>query len=102
LLEALSYSHPQYSKASADLYVAGVVLTCMSAVLCSVSELIGDLPLRPAILGTLVPQQINLWLGNSVEGSTTGLHHDFHDNTYILLKGRKRYASPCVGMSDTS
>lgn len=24
-------------------------------------------------------------------GSSTGLHHDYHDNVYILLRGRKRF-----------
>lgn len=24
-------------------------------------------------------------------GSSSGLHHDFHDNLYILLRGRKRF-----------
>ncbi|RQM29130.1 hypothetical protein B5M09_006953 [Aphanomyces astaci] len=27
----------------------------------------------------------------STEGSTSGLHHDYHDNLYILLRGRKRF-----------
>jgi Cupin-like domain len=24
-------------------------------------------------------------------GASSGLHHDFHDNLYILLRGRKRF-----------
>ena len=24
-------------------------------------------------------------------GSSSGLHHDFHDNLYVLLRGRKRF-----------
>jgi hypothetical protein len=24
-------------------------------------------------------------------GSSSGLHHDFHDNLYVLLAGRKRF-----------
>ena len=27
----------------------------------------------------------------SAEGSSSGLHHDFHDNLYILLRGQKRF-----------
>ena len=33
--------------------------------------------------------QVNLWLGNARNGSSTGLHHDFHDNLYVLLRGKK-------------
>ncbi|KAF1318676.1 putative Ion channel, partial [Globisporangium splendens] len=48
-------------------------------------------PLRPALLGNLVPQNINIWMGNNMAGSSSGLHHDYHDNLYILLRGKKRF-----------
>jgi hypothetical protein len=64
-----------------------------------------EIPLRPEIMGNLVLQQMNIWLGksksfkkestqNNVDGdngTSSGLHHDFHDNLYILLKGKKRF-----------
>lgn len=50
-----------------------------------------DIVLRPNIVQSLVTQQINFWVGNSTDGSTSGLHHDFHDNVYVLLRGRKKY-----------
>ena len=74
----------------------------------------GDLPLQPALMGHLVPQQLNLWMGAAQQGAlqaftfgihvrtgcqtkrtpsagaSSGLHHDFHDNLYVLLRGRKR------------
>lgn len=50
-----------------------------------------DFPIFPAIAGQLVPAKINLWLGASADGTTSGLHHDFHDNFYILLSGEKRF-----------
>lgn len=50
-----------------------------------------DFPLQPALMGNLVLQQTNLWLGNSKKGKSSGLHHDFHDNLYALLAGRKRF-----------
>ncbi|EKM52738.1 uncharacterized protein PHACADRAFT_211957 [Phanerochaete carnosa HHB-10118-sp] len=50
-----------------------------------------DFPHIPRIMGNLCLQQVNLWVGRSKEGSTSGLHHDFHDNLYCLLKGRKRF-----------
>jgi len=60
------------------------------------TELQGDLPLRPSLLRLLVPQNMNLWMGRSGRGeggregeSSSGLHHDYHDNLYILLGGRK-------------
>lgn len=48
-------------------------------------------PHRPALLGNLVPQQVNVWIGSSKDGSSSGLHHDFHDNLYLLLSGKKRF-----------
>lgn len=35
----------------------------------------------------LVPSQFNIWMGHSRVGSSTGLHHDFHDNFYCLVRG---------------
>eukprot|EP00890_Picochlorum_soloecismus_P005308 jgi/Picsp_1/5779/NSC_03138-R1_ion channel len=52
-------------------------------------DLSSDFPIRPKIAGNLIPNQINLWFGYSSCGSSTGLHHDFHDNFYILLRGKK-------------
>lgn len=50
-----------------------------------------DFPLRPALAGNLVPQNVNLWMGNNAEGASSGLHHDYHDNLYVVLRGRKRF-----------
>ena len=46
---------------------------------------------RPALVSRLAPVQYNLWFGRSQEGSSSGLHHDFHDNIYVLLRGRKEF-----------
>jgi len=52
----------------------------------------GEFPLRPRLLGNLVPSQCNVWMGNNrTEGSSSGLHHDFHENLYVLLRGRKSF-----------
>ncbi|KAF0697506.1 Aste57867_11816 [Aphanomyces stellatus] len=56
-----------------------------------VQALAGDFPVSPALMGHLIPQNINIWMGLSTDGSTTGLHHDYHDNLYILLRGKKRF-----------
>lgn len=50
-----------------------------------------QMPLRPALMGSLVPQSINLWLGRSIAPASSGLHHDFHDNLYVLLRGTKHF-----------
>ncbi|TFK49702.1 Clavaminate synthase-like protein [Heliocybe sulcata] len=66
-----------------------------------------DFPLRPSILQSLVPHQVNLWLGRSraqsskasssdeaidwTQSHSSGLHHDHHDNLYVLLSGFKRF-----------
>lgn len=56
-----------------------------------VSHLLGDFPLSPALLPTLVPQQINMWMGHSRSGTSSGLHCDYHDNLYHLVRGSKRF-----------
>ncbi|CEM29673.1 unnamed protein product [Vitrella brassicaformis CCMP3155] len=53
------------------------------------SALLADVPLRPKLFGHLLPYQYNVWMGQSRAGTTSGLHHDFHDNLYVLLRGRK-------------
>jgi len=50
-----------------------------------------EFPEVPRLMGNLYLQQVNLWLGRSGNGSSSGLHHDFHDNLYCLLQGRKRF-----------
>ena len=68
-----------------------------------------DFPSAPKIAGNLVLQQVNLWVGKSKNGTSSGLvgvscscrlaganlrrsqHHDFHDNVYCLLAGHKRF-----------
>ncbi|CEH15777.1 Predicted phospholipase [Ceraceosorus bombacis] len=56
------------------------------------SALAGGLPLPvPKILGGLVLQQCNMWMGACTEPKSSGLHHDHHDNLYMLLSGRKRF-----------
>lgn len=54
-------------------------------------KLKNDFPLHPRVLGNLVLQQCNLWVGSSQEPKSSGLHHDFHDNLYMLLSGYKRF-----------
>jgi Cupin-like domain len=63
------------------------------APLCSapVTKLLGDFPLRPNLLKSLVPSQYNVWMGTNQHGSSSGLHHDFHDNLYVLVRGTKRF-----------
>lgn len=51
----------------------------------------GDFPLKPKLFGKLVPYQISLWQGIAKEGTSSGLHHDFHDNLYVLIRGKKRF-----------
>ncbi len=50
-----------------------------------------DIPITPKLMGALVPHAINLWVGCAPEGSSSGLHHDYHDNLYVLLRGSKRF-----------
>ncbi|KAG6619981.1 putative ion channel [Phytophthora cinnamomi] len=50
-----------------------------------------DFPVRPKLMGHLIPQNINMWMGNNDHGSPTGLHHDHHDSLYTLMRGKKRF-----------
>ncbi|KAJ3187004.1 hypothetical protein HDU85_007042 [Gaertneriomyces sp. JEL0708] len=59
-----------------------------------VNTLLNDYPLSPSILNSLVTLMVNLWMGGvdaNSNGTSSGLHHDYHDNLYILLRGRKRF-----------
>lgn len=55
------------------------------------TRLADDFPLRPRLFAPLVPYQLNVWLGQAKDGASSGLHHDFHDNLYLLLRGAKRF-----------
>ena len=51
-------------------------------------------PFRPELAGNLVPANVNLWLGAAgsvARMPSSGLHHDHHDNLYVLLRGEKRF-----------
>ena len=70
------------------------------------------IPQKLSWAGNLILQSCNLWMGttkrcNSTDGgksfTSSGLHHDFHDNFYLLLHGTKsfRLFSPdCAGFMD--
>ena len=53
--------------------------------------LLDDLQLRPRLAGRLVPVAVNMWLGRSAAGASSGLHHDWHDNFYQLMRGAKSF-----------
>eukprot|EP01123_Difflugia_compressa_P015695 TRINITY_DN8966_c0_g1_i1.p1 TRINITY_DN8966_c0_g1~~TRINITY_DN8966_c0_g1_i1.p1 ORF type:complete len:161 (-),score=26.00 TRINITY_DN8966_c0_g1_i1:86-568(-) len=38
------------------------------------------------------PVLINLWIGSSdiKQGATSGIHHDYEDNLYVLIQGTKK------------
>lgn len=56
------------------------------------TELMDFFPLKPEIIGNLVPQQFTLWVGyNTGLPVSSGLHHDFHDNLYLLISGEKHF-----------
>jgi hypothetical protein len=54
----------------------------------------GDFPQQPMVLDSLIPMNYNLWIGSTTGAaapSSSGLHHDFHDNLYVLLRGQKTF-----------
>ena len=49
-------------------------------------------PLRPKLMGMEPIAFVNLWMGRGTRGETSsGLHHDFHDNLYVVTRGYKRF-----------
>lgn len=72
----------------------------------------GMFPHKPSFMGNLVLSSINLWMGRSMSppsgpssalqiGQSSNLHHDFHDNLYCLLRGKKIFtiAPPVEALS---
>ncbi|MDE1984669.1 MAG: cupin-like domain-containing protein [Gammaproteobacteria bacterium] len=54
-------------------------------------QLLGDFGI-PEYFKDLPLRSINVWMGNSPTDITTPLHHDFNDNLYVVVQGRKRFA----------
>jgi hypothetical protein len=54
-------------------------------------DLAKDEILPPPCLENLVLSSVNMWMGKSSKWTTSGLHHDFHDNFYFLIKGKKKF-----------
>ena len=56
------------------------------------THLLPDFPLLPPLFSHLIPHQYNLWFGHSPSTPTSSrLHHDYHDNLYLLLRGTKTF-----------
>jgi mannose-6-phosphate isomerase-like protein (cupin superfamily) len=53
-------------------------------------QLLGDFSIPP-YFKDLTLRCVNLWMGNSDKTITTPLHHDFNDNLYVVVEGRKRF-----------
>jgi len=53
-------------------------------------QLIGDFNI-PVYFKDLALRCVNLWMGNSSDSITTPLHHDFNDNLYAVVEGRKHF-----------
>lgn len=56
----------------------------------------GMIPDNLPLMGNMQLYQINSWIGCSEDGTSSGYHHDFHDNFYFLISGEKQFrlASP--------
>jgi hypothetical protein len=60
-----------------------------SLVSAPLTRLVGDYPLPPSLTPNLIVSNVNMWFGYTKSRTTSGLHHDFHDNLYLLLRGEK-------------
>lgn len=65
------------------------------------THVIGDVADALSPCSPLIPDQWNMWQGASKTESTSGLHHDTHDNVYVLLRGQKTFTlfSPADALS---
>ncbi len=83
----------QHIKANSHLYYLTTQPGCDELVTPPLDAVAADLPLSdgPGLLPSLRLQSVNLWLGRSNDeaGTSSGLHHDFHDNLYVVLRGAK-------------
>lgn len=53
-------------------------------------QLLGDFNI-PVYFKDMTLRCVNLWMGNSKASITTPLHHDFNDNLYVVVEGRKHF-----------
>ncbi len=53
-------------------------------------QLSGDFSVPP-YFKDLMLRCMNLWMGNSSSEIVTPLHHDFNDNLYVVVQGRKQF-----------
>src|SRR5580698_6343802 len=53
-------------------------------------QLMGDFSI-PVYYKDLILRCMNLWMGNSRSEIVTPLHHDFNDNLYVVVEGRKHF-----------
>lgn len=53
-------------------------------------QLVGDFTIPP-YFKDLMLRCMNLWMGNSGAEIVTPLHHDFNDNLYVVVEGRKHF-----------
>ena len=53
-------------------------------------QLSGDFSVPP-YFKDLMLRCMNLWMGNSATEIVTPLHHDFNDNLYVVVEGRKHF-----------
>ena len=51
----------------------------------------GLIPEALPVAGNLLLDQINCWMGYSNSTTSSGFHHDFHDNLYFVIKGKKLF-----------
>ncbi|KAI8901783.1 cupin-like domain-containing protein [Globomyces pollinis-pini] len=55
-------------------------------------HILDKVPHSMDLFNGLILHQMNLWIGSTDKnGTSSGLHHDFHDNLYFLIQGKKEF-----------
>ncbi len=53
-----------------------------------VTQLAADVLLQPAVMGGLIPQQLNMWMGHAVDGARGRTHQEFQSMIIALQRQR--------------
>ena len=61
-------------------------------------KLAADLPRAPRLAERLELQSVNMWMGASADGASSGLHHDFHDNVVRSQAANERRCAVIVSV----
>ncbi|MCG8432628.1 MAG: cupin-like domain-containing protein [Gammaproteobacteria bacterium] len=73
-----------------DLYLNLQNIATNDVLLPPVAQLKDDFDVPP-VFKDIELRSVNIWMGNNQGTTTTHLHHDYNDNLYVVVEGRKHF-----------